>query len=163
MATVVTGPYKGTKLLGDFTRVDKKVVLSFTLMSIPSLPTSITINAVAIDPNTARTAMASDVNSHYLLRYGTLFAASFVSGWAKAVSESGSQQSIGLGGIIVSHPQLSTGQQGMVALGEVGNQYASKLSSNFTVPPTVKVDAGSGLAILFRADAPIPTAQGSAG
>ena len=38
------------------------------------------IQAVAIDPQTARTALAGQINNHYLLKYGTLFASSFLQG-----------------------------------------------------------------------------------
>ena len=80
LATIVTGELKGTKIIGNFERVDKKVLMKFNVMNVPRFQHTFGINAVAIDPNTARTAVSGYVNSHYLLRYGTLFASAFLSG-----------------------------------------------------------------------------------
>lgn len=157
LATIVQGKLKGSKLLGQFKRVDKKVVLSFAVMSVPSLNNSLSVNAVAIDPDTARTAVASDVDSHYLLRYGTLFASSFMSGFGQAVSESGAtvvEQSNG--NTFIANPATSTQEKGLVALGEVGKQFGKQFGDLARTPPTVKVDAGAGLGILFMADAVVP-------
>lgn len=163
LATIVLGELKGAKLLGQFTRVDKKVLVSFTTMSLPNVTNSFTINAVAIDPNTARTAIASDVNSHYLLRYGTLFASSFLTGFSQAVSQSGATTTVQpFGGTTTSSPPLTTSDKIAIALGQVGTQYAAELGQNFTVPPTVKVDAGVSLGILFMADLNVPASTGAA-
>jgi intracellular multiplication protein IcmE len=157
LATVVGGNLKGAKLLGKFTRVEKKVLLSFSTMSVPDIPRSISINTVAIDPDTARTALASDVDSHYLLRYGTLFASSFLSGLGQAISQSGSTVvTEPFGSSIITNPTTSTTQQAVIALGNVGTQYANVLGRNFNTPPTVKVDAGQGLGILFMSDLALP-------
>ncbi len=121
-------------------------------MNLPGKPSSIGINAVAIDPQTADTAMADCVNNHYMLRYGTLFASSFLSGLADAISQQGSQVSTGSGGILVTHDPLSTAKTVAVALGAVGSQYASVLGSNFTRPPTVYVYAGDSIGVLFMQD-----------
>jgi intracellular multiplication protein IcmE len=157
LATIVQGKLKGTKLLGQFKRVEKKVVLSFSVMSVPNLSNSLTVNAVAIDPDTARTAVASDVDSHYLLRYGTLFASSFMSGFGQAVSESGATVvDKSSGDTLITNPATSTQEKGMIALGEVGKQFGKQFGSLAHTPPTVKVDAGSGLGILFMADTVVP-------
>ena len=85
MATIETGPYKGAKLLGSLQAAGKHakgVVLQFNTMTLPNYKNSISINAVAIDPNTARTALASDVDHHYLLRYWSIiFCAIYVRAW----------------------------------------------------------------------------------
>lgn len=152
MATVVSGKLRGAKLIGQFTLLKKKVLINFTKMDMPGKPASIGINAVAIDPETAHTALADCVNNHYWLRYGTLFASSFLSGLADAISQQGSQVSTGAGGILVTHDPLSTGQTLAVALGAVGSQYASVLGSNFTRPPTVYVYDGDSIGVLFMQD-----------
>lgn len=155
MATIVTGAYKGARLLGQFPqRIDKKVILNFHTLSIPcpDFPQSISVNAVAIDPCTARTALASHVNSHYLLRYGSLFASAFVQGYAEATQQSGSTTTVSLAGITETHPDLSAGDKIAVGLGAVGNQLATSLGNLFTRPPTVTVNSGEGIGILFMED-----------
>ncbi len=156
MATIVQGELKGAKLVGTFNRVNKKVVLSFNLISIPDQPKSIALTAVAIDPNTARTALASHVDNHYMLRYGSLFASSFLSGLADAISDSGSTTTFSLTGVSETRPELTTGEKGAVALGEVGKAYSTAFGSNFQTPPTVTVREGSGIGILFMSDLDVP-------
>jgi intracellular multiplication protein IcmE len=157
LATIVQGPLKGARLLGQFSRTDQKVLLSFSTMSLQVLPTSISINAVAIDPDTARTAVSSSVNNHYLLRYGTLFGSAFLSGFASAVAQSGAtvvpQNNANA---IITQPPLDTKDKVAMALGSVGTQYSAEMGKNFTTPPTVKVDSGTALGILFMADLAVP-------
>lgn len=152
MATIVSGRLKGAKLIGQFSLLKEKVILNFSKLSLGCSCASIGISAVAIDPETAHTALATAVDHHYLLRYGTLFASSFLSGVADAISQSGSQTSTGSGGILVTHDKLSVVESAFVGLGAVGSQYASVLGSNFTRPPTVTVDAGSSIGVLFMQD-----------
>ena len=152
MATIVSGKLRGAKLIGRFTLLKKQVMVNFDKMDMPGKPASIGINAVAIDPETAHTALADCVNNHYLQRYGGLFASSFLSGLADAISQQGSQTSISTGGILVTHDKLSAGQTLAVALGAVGSQYAAVLGSDFTRPPTVFVYAGDSIGILFMQD-----------
>ncbi|QLH41358.1 MAG: pentapeptide repeat-containing protein [Coxiellaceae bacterium] len=145
LATIVEGPYKGSRLLGQFQRVEKRLLLSFTIMNVPSLPQSVGINAVAIDPDDARTALATHVDSHYLLRFGTLFASSFITGLGNAISQSDSTTNITVSGISTTTASKSAAEQGLMALGEVGKQFGSVLAPIYTKPPTVTLDAGTGI------------------
>lgn len=157
MAHVVSGALKGAKLLGKFTRINDRVLLSFYLVNDPRYPNSIGINAVAIDPDTAHTAMADSVNYHYMLRYGSLFASAFVEGLSDAVIANHSTTACGLFGCQqFANGNLSTKDEALMAVGKVGQQYSSQASNNFNTPPTVKVAAGSGLGILFMSDVQMP-------
>ncbi len=152
MATITSGKLKGGKLLGTFVSQGEKAMLTFTTLSMPSAPRSVAVNTVAIDPATARTALSSDTNNHYLLRYGTLFAATFLSGYAQAISQSGSQTTITLQGITHEIPPLSARQKLMLAMGNVGQQYTAVLNNVYNTPPTIKIYAGTGVGILFLSD-----------
>lgn len=143
---------KGAKLVGSFQRVDKKVIVTFNSMNVPGLSSSIAVNAVAIDPNTARTALADHVDSHYLLRFGTLFATSFIGGFGKAIEESGSTTNISLAGISQTFQNFSAAQEAAIALGNVGQRFGEVLASTFNRPPTVEVNSGTGIGLLFMAD-----------
>ena len=89
LASIVSGELKGAHLVGEFSLQNDVVVVKFTKISVPQIPNSLPVDAYAIDPDTARTALAHDVDNHYMLRYGTLFASSFLSGLASAISSSG--------------------------------------------------------------------------
>jgi intracellular multiplication protein IcmE len=156
LATIVAGQLKGSKLIGAFRRQNKRVVLSFTTLSIPSLTNSISMNAVAIDANTAHTALADNVDSHYLLRYGSLFASSFLSGIGSAIQNSGSTDINSFFGVSTTHDKYSVGETIASALGDVGDQWSSAAEDVFNTPPTVTVDVGAGIGILFMQDLKLP-------
>jgi hypothetical protein len=150
MATITSGKYKGGKLLGGLsvTPDNERVMLEFNSLSMPDWPDVISIKAVAINPDTAKTAIASSVDHHYLLRYGSLFAANFLDGYAEAIKLSGStttqtdppQQ---------TNPELSPRDKALVGLGAVGKKFTEVLNETFTKKPTVRVESGVGLGIFF--------------
>ena len=157
MARIVGGPYKGGKLVGRFQLVDKKVLLQFTLLNLPGLDKSVAINAVAIDPETARTAISGEVDNHYLLRYGTLFASSFLSGVADAIQSSGATTTNTVVGPVTVQSDLNTAQSIAVGLGAVGKQLANVMGQSINTPPTVQIQAGTGMGLLFMSDVTIPS------
>jgi polyhydroxyalkanoate synthesis regulator phasin len=154
MATIVSGEFKGATLLGKLALAtgQDKVSLNFTLMNRDDWIKTKSVTAFAIDPDTARTVMASSVDNHYMLRYGTLFASSFVTGYANGISQSGSTSTSGIFGTSSTHPQLSPGEKIAVGLGQVGTTFGTALQSYVNTPATVKVNSGVGLGILFMAD-----------
>ena len=129
-------------------------------MNVPSFDKSIAVNAVAIDQNTASTAVTGNVNNHYLLRYGTLFASSFLSGISQGIIATSSQTNCFFGVICQSQPSsnLSTGEYVALGLGNTGQQYANEMGSNFNTPPTVKIPGGTGIGLLFMQDLTLPGA-----
>lgn len=160
MATIVSGPLKGSKVLGNFTfnREAKNVLLQFTVLSAPQLKNSIGMNAVAIDPNTAQTALASNVDNHYLLRYGGLFAASFVSGLGQAAQQSAQSVTINSsnGETIQLNGNINTQKSILMGLGDVGTEFANAWRPLVNTPPTVKVNGGTGVGLLLMSDLTIP-------
>lgn len=161
LATVVEGKYRGARLLGTFTAAPqpgglppKAVTLNFTSMSIPSFPKSVSIQAVAVDPDTDRTALATDVDRHFLLRYGSILASSFLVGYAKVITSQGSVQTTSANGLstTTTAAQLSGQKQIYAALGEVGKKLGDSWKGYADIPPTITVDSGTGIGILFLTD-----------
>lgn len=153
LAKIVEGKFKGGRLLGTLSNQGQKVLLSFNTLTLPRLSESIPINTVAIDENTARTALSSNTNNHYWLRYGTLFASAFLNGYGQSFLNYGNAYA----GAVVINPtnqpiDLSPRQRVFVGLGQVGEQYSSALRSVFNTPPTVKVFSGTPIGILFLSD-----------
>lgn len=155
-ATIVQGELKGAKILGkvEVPQNSQKAILKFNVISIPGEPTSRAIDAVAIDPDTKRTALASDVDNHYLLRYGTLFASSFLSGFGDALMKGGQNQQViaSPSGAIVQQSAYSTAQLVQMGIGNVGKTTASNMTSVVNRPATITINAGVGLGILFMSD-----------
>ncbi len=184
MAKVVSGKYNGSKLMGSVQAVTnknaQKITVNFSKLILPNADETITIQAVAIDPETARTALASEVNNHYLLRYGSLFASSFLSGMGKAVTNSGkitvpansADLANAISGITSNsstntnsseasqvnasvQPKLTVEEQIKAGLGEVGQKWGEQVKPYFEMAPTITVDAGTSFGLLFLDDTEI--------
>ncbi len=157
MATIVSGDFKGAKLLGKLVTVKgvagqmDRISLNFTLMNLDAWPDSKTVTAYAIDPDTARSVMASNVNYHYFKRFGAIMATSFLQGYGNAIQSQGTSTT-GIFGTSTSHPELSPGENISVGLGQVGQTLGAATQNYINIPPTVTVDSGVGLGILFMAD-----------
>lgn len=158
LATVVSGKYAGSRLIGGFKHQNQQesIIISFTKMSVPKRSKSIDVDAVAIDTETARTALASDVDHHYLLRYGSLFASSLLAGYGKAISQQGTTTVSPLTGTTTtSTPPLDNQEKLLVALGQVGTEWGNQTKPYFYTPYTVTVDKGTSVGLLFLSDVDI--------
>jgi len=164
LAEIIQGKFKGARIMGTLSNQGQKVLLSFNTLTLPKLSESVAINTVAIDENTARTALSSDTNNHYWLRYGTLFASAFIQGYGQSFINSAPNYYFSLnppGPGPNPQPEknlLSPRDRIFVGLGQVGLQYSSALRNVFNTPPTVKVFSGTPMGILFLSDLPaLPT------
>lgn len=166
LATIVTGPYKGAKLLGGFTLAGKALVVQFNTMSLRSLGSSIGINAYAIDEKTADNSLATSVNNHYLLRYGMLFASAFLQGFGNAYqnytyncppgTQNCSVVNTNSSGVTTQNNEVTTSEAFYQGLGQVGTNLGQAAASEFNTPPTVRVAQGTGVGILFMSDVSLP-------
>lgn len=162
LATIVSGKLKGSKLIGSFVLAPNanKMSITFNTLSVPGLEKTVPINAYAIEPDTARTALSSKTDHHYLLRYGSLFASTFVEGFGNAFQSSGTIISLGgtgTGGSVqnttiqngVGRSTLDNAVIGMATLGKAWSQVAQQ---QFSRPTTVEVYSGTGIGVLFTQD-----------
>ncbi|HAU1295615.1 TPA: type IVB secretion system protein DotG/IcmE [Legionella pneumophila] len=159
LATIVTGKLKGSKLIGSFNLPSNadKMVITFNTMSVPGAEKTISISAYAIDPNTARTALSSRTNHHYLMRYGSLFASSFLQGFGNAFQSANTTITIGgTGGgnniTVANGVGRSTLENAVIGLATVGKAWSQQAQQLFNTPTTVEVYSGTGLGILFTQD-----------
>lgn len=158
MATIVDGKYKGAKMLGKVVTTKgvsgqmDRVTLNFSMMNMDAWPKSRTVTAYAIDPDTARTVLASEVNYHYMQRFGAMMATSFMSGYGQAAQSSGGQSVTSAFGTSSTNPTLSPSGKMAVAIGQMAAAVGDATKNYVNMPPTVKVDSGVGLGILFMAD-----------
>jgi hypothetical protein len=153
MATVIAGKYKGAKLLGKLSLAQgqDKVSLNFNLIDMESWPKTKSVTAFAIDPDTARTVLATNVDYHYLLRYGSIIGTSFLTGYSSAITNAGTSATT-LTGMTSTHPTLSPANKLAVGLGQVGTTLGSAVSNYVNTPNTVQVNAGVSIGILFMSD-----------
>lgn len=153
MVSIIEGKYKGAKLLGKLSLAQggDKVSLAFNLMDMDNWTSAKSVNAFAVDPDTARTVMASEVDNHYLERYGAILATSFLQGYSTAITNAGTSTT-GIFGTSTTTPELSPSNKIAVALGQIGTNLSSVAAQKVNMPPTVKVNSGVGLGILFTTE-----------
>ncbi len=56
-------------------------MLTPTIMNTEDWPSTKSVTAYAIDPDTAKTALATSVNNHYMTRFGATMATAFLQGY----------------------------------------------------------------------------------
>mgnify|MGYP000561842017 CR=1 FL=1 len=159
LATVVSGQFKGARLIGSFNLPSNSdtMVISFNTMSVPGAAKSTSISAYAIDPNTAETALASRTDHHYLLRYGSLFASSFLEGFGNAFQSANTTVTIGgtAGGDNVTVQNgigRSALENAVIGLATLGKSWGQVAQQQFNTPVTVMLFSGTPMGILFTQD-----------
>ena len=88
LATIVSGPLAGSKIMGRFKRSEDKLALAFDRIQIQDVKNTTTINLFAVDVNTVNNVT---VNRHLMLKYGSMFASSFLSGVGDVILKFGNQ------------------------------------------------------------------------
>lgn len=155
MATVTSGKYRKTRLIGQFKRFDERLVLTFNRALLPG-GEAVQLNAYAVDPNTTHASVASSSDTHFFERWGGLIASAFLEGLGDAKRFSGSQSTIyGYGnGVNGTTDQMvwndySIEDQMWIAAGKVGEKAGRILERGFDRPPTVYLDAGAPIGVLI--------------
>ena len=167
LARIVQPPLQNTTMIGSVQAASSKyaegLLLSFTTANIPDRIRSYGISAIAIDPNTARTAIATDVDHHYLLRWGTIFAATFLQGYSKAVAQSGTTVQSSSNGAqtnsTTTQSPLNPKQQIYQGIGDMATAWGQGISTFSNRPTTITIDAGTSLGILLTSDFNIPSSD----
>lgn len=159
LATIVSGSLKGSKLIGSFNLPSNadKMVISFNSLSMPGAPKTISISAFAIDPDTARTALASETNHHYMSRYGALFASTFLEGFGNAFQSANTTVTVGGAGdasstTVQSGIGRSAMENAVIGLANVGKAWGQVAQQNMSRPTTVQIFSGTGIGVLFTQD-----------
>lgn len=153
LAQVVSGPLKGARLIGQMVSSDQSVAVQFSSLSMPGASQTFNISSFAVDPDTSRTGLATDVNNHYFLRYGLGLAAAFISGYGEAVQNSGSTTTTNaFGGTTTVLGDMTHKQIAESAFGKVGQKLGSELDKETNRAPTVTVASGTSIGVLFMAD-----------
>lgn len=149
LATLENGPLKGAHLLGKFANANNRLIIEFQTATMPNNAT-VAIDAVAVNPRTNRTSLATSVDHHYLERYGLLIGGAFLQGFGQAVMTAGQTTISGAGGVSSSISPRSLTQNAEASLGQVGQTVGQIGAQDFnTIKPTVRVAMGTGMGILF--------------
>ena len=151
MATIASGKYRNARLLGKFQRFEKRLVLAFSSVILPS-GERLQVEAYAVDPATSEASVASSVDTHFFSRWGGLVASAFLEGLGTAKRYSGAQSTV-YGNASETTDQMvwntySPADQAWIAAGRVGERAAKIFEQNFDRPPTVYLESGTAVGVL---------------
>ena len=150
LVQVTTGPFKGGRLVGQFSTSDTvdRMVVEFSTMTLPD-GTSVAVSAFAVDGVSAETAVASDVNRRYVQRYAPILAAAFITGYAGAAAQPDQQLvELGEGNSVISG--TTTEEQNLYAgLAAASEAIGADLVQNAPKGPEVILRSGWPVGIMF--------------
>lgn len=167
LATITNGPLRNSKLIGSFNTGAnaEKLTMTFNTLSIQGMSKTIGISAYAIDPNTGRTALSSSTDHHYLMRYGALFASTFLEGFGNAFQSADTQITIGgTGGetntTVQNGINRSLTDNAVIGLATLGKGWGQQAQKNMNVPTTIQVYSGTPIGVLFLQDVTLENQKG---
>lgn len=158
LASIVSGQFKGARLIGAAKRRNEKMIVEFNTISIPGRSVSDPISAVAIDIASMEqaTTLASSVNNHYFKKYGLLLAAGLLTGYADAIKDQNKISVVTSEGSVITAPtgeEKSSKQINRESISSVGKVIGQEVKSESAgIVPTVKVNRGTAIGILLMDD-----------
>lgn len=151
MVQIMSGPLRGSRVLGSFQSTEEYLTLNFNMIVIDGL--DYPVQAVAIDPNTTLPGVITEIDRRYLKRIILPMAAEFVSGLANAISESGTT-SVFVSNNTVTQSTNPKDQKQEVASGitQAGEKLSEILNDEVSkTKPMLRVAGGTPVGILFVA------------
>jgi len=153
------GPLNHARLSGKAQRRGELMAVSLTRLEWQGKP--LAVDAVLVSPETRETAVASSVDHHYGARLLYPSLAAVASGAGQAIALSGSSQATSAFGTASTYKNLNTGEIIGVGVGAAGNNLQQVLNEMAPKGPTVKLDAGVPVGVMFLKDV-VDKGEGSA-
>jgi len=145
-----SGPIAHARLIGSFSREDDRLVLRVTKMTYGGH--DVGVDGLAVAPGTMEAGVASSVEQHYGARFLLPAAAAFVSGLGQAIGQSNSTVVASPFGGATAFQRLNLGQQAGVGAGAAAARVGQALDQAAPRGPTVKLDVGSSVGVMFLSD-----------
>ena len=166
LAQTVGGKFDGVKFLGSFQRDHGALVIKFDRAIYPDGETD-SIGAFAVSPGAKlRSGLETDVDHHYLYRYGSLLASAFMQGFGQsAMYASSTSYPSAMGMPVIGFNGMTLMQQTEMGLGQAGMMLGGQAMNAFNRPTTVKVAANTpvGLMIVAETGQKMPKESSSGG
>jgi intracellular multiplication protein IcmE len=153
LAEAVGGQFDGVKFLGSMQREHSALVIRFDKV-IYTDGTVDSIGAYAVSPGARlRSGLASDVDHHYLYRYGSLLASAFMQGFGQsAMYANSTSYPSAMGTPVMGFNGMTIEQQTEMGLGQAGMMLSGQAQNAFNTPTTVKVYANTPVGLLIVAE-----------
>lgn len=149
LAQIMSGPLKGSRIIGDFDTQREHLTLNFGTLIYQD--ESLDVEAVALDPGTSLPGLATEVDKRYLQRIVLPAAAAFVEGLANAISESG-RTNVTIQGETVAESTNEADNDQEVASGveEAGQEVRDIIDEEVDdIETLIRIEAGTPMGILF--------------
>jgi intracellular multiplication protein IcmE len=149
LAEIMSGPLAGSRILGTFSRQDEYLTIRFDKAIVDGV--TVPINAIALDPATTLTGLATEVDHRYLQRIVLPTAAAFVEGAANVIADSGRTDVTVSGDIVVQETTEADVREEIAGgIEEAGEQLGEILDEmNDDIEPLVIVATGTPMGLLF--------------
>lgn len=149
LARIVTGPFRGSRMIGEFEEEDEYLVIRFDTVIINGLNHS--IDVLALDPEQASPALVTEIDRKYFRRIVLPAAASFVQGLGSGIASAGSTSvDTGSGSTSTTEDDLDIRQEFFTGIELAAGKVAEVLSEEASdVEPSIRVEAGTPVALLF--------------
>ncbi len=153
LAQAVGGKFDGVKFLGSFQRDHGALVIKFDRVIYPDGETD-SIGAYAVSPGAKlRSGLETDVNHHYLYRYGSLLASAFMQGFGQAAMYANSTSyPSAMGTPVIGFNGMTLLQQTEMGIGQAGMMLGGQAMNAFNTPTTVKVAANTPIGLMIVAE-----------
>jgi len=149
LAQILSGPLRGSRMLGTFESTERYLTLNFNTIVTDGI--SYPANAVAMDPDTSLPGVITEIDNRYFKRIILPAAAAFVEGLGEAISDSGTT-SVFIEGDTVTETTSDRDSREEAASGiaEAGEAFAEILDEEADrTRPMLRVARGTPIGILF--------------
>ncbi len=159
LAQILSGPLKGSRILGGFSETDRFLVISFDQVVYKG--ESISVDAVALDVDTTLTGVATDIDRRYFKRVVLPAAAAFIEGFGSAVAETGGTTVSVEGETVTTQTEdLDTREELFKGVEEATKQIGEFMEEEAErTQVMIKVAAGTPVGILFVAPVERPIVE----
>ncbi len=161
---VIQGEHLGARLVGEFQLAPSADGLLIEFRSITLADGRTTgVTAFAVDPVTAESQVASSVDRRWLARFAPGMAASFVAGLAASAAQGvGTALTLGSGTVVqLSSAERSTRQHLASGLAAAGEKAADLIQDAAPTGPEIRLESGTGLAVLIVDPVQVPVEEES--
>ncbi len=150
-ATAIAGRFAGAKFQGSFRRTRDRLEIVFSKVHWKGK--TLAVSAIAANPENPEIGLATEVNQHYLARYGGVILAAMAGSAATELAREGTTVTRGpLGDTEVEVPNR-TGKDILLIAGADGvGELAGDLRAGMNRPPTVIVAATTPIVLVLTAD-----------
>jgi len=148
LAQIVSGPLAGARAVGHFQVSGDYLVLSFNLATLKGK--DYTIDAIALDPDTTLSGMASEVDHRYFTRVLLPAAGAFVSTFGSTLGQNSSTSTVSNGTVITDQAKQSTEDAIYAGIGQAGQTMSQFLQQQANqTKPLVRVAVGTPMGLFF--------------